>query len=71
MHIVLSSGQNASQPMISWQQSGTLETQKLKALELWTELTQLNQPAVRVKIEALEATLRHRPGTQKPSGTVY
>jgi len=51
-HIVLSSGQNASQPMISWQRSGTLETQKLRAHELWTELTQLNQHVVRVKIEA-------------------
>jgi hypothetical protein len=51
-HILLSSGPNASQPMISWQQSGTLETQKLRSHELWTELTQLNQQVVRVKIEA-------------------
>ena len=51
-HILLSSGQHASQPMISYQQSGTLEIQKQTAFKLCQELNGLNEHVVRVKIEA-------------------
>lgn len=51
-HVVLARGRVRSQPMVTWVGSGTLDTQRTRALTVVTDLVSAGYDVTRVKIEA-------------------